>query len=112
MCRKLIFVILTLLSVGAAAQHPFSLDWRVLKTPNAKFIYPSYLGYDAARLANSIDRVMSADTANVGVKPRRFPILQDGALYTPDGRHQFGFGGVVSNTVDSRIQAHCAVQYV
>ena len=51
MCRKLFFVILTLLSVGAAAQHPFSLDWRVLKTPNAKFIYPSYLGFDAARLA-------------------------------------------------------------
>ncbi len=85
MCRKLIFVILTLLSVGAAAQHPFSLDWRVLKTPNAKFIYPSYLGFDAARLANSIDRVMSADTANVGVKPRRFPILVSAPSNTSNG---------------------------
>ena len=85
MCRKLIFVILTLLSVGAAAQHPFSLDWRVLKTPNAKFIYPSYLGFDAARLANGFDRVAAADTVNVGVKTRRFPILVSAPSNTSNG---------------------------
>lgn len=85
MCRKLFFVILTLLSVGAAAQHPFSLDWRVLKTPNAKFIYPSYLGYDAARLANGFDRVAAADTVNVGVKPKRFPILVSAPSNTSNG---------------------------
>lgn len=85
MCRKIIFVILTLLSVGAAAQHPFSLDWRVLKTSNAKFIYPSYLGFDAARLANGIDRVAAADTVNVGVKPRRLPILVSATSNTSNG---------------------------
>ena len=76
---------MTLLSVGAAAQHPFSLDWRVLKTSNAKFIYPSYLGFDAARLANGIDRVAAADTVNVGVKPRRLPILVSATSNTSNG---------------------------
>ena len=76
---------MTLLSVGAAAQHPFSMDWRVLKTPNAKFIYPSYLGFDAARLANGFDRVAAADTVNVGVKTRRFPILVSAPSNTSNG---------------------------
>jgi len=76
---------LTLLTVGAAAQHPFSLDWRVLKTQNGKLIYPSYLGYDAARLAGCIGRVSAADTVNVGVMPRRFPILVSAPSNTSNG---------------------------
>ena len=85
MCKRLFLVILTLLSVGAAAQHPFSLDWRVLKTQNGKLIYPSYLGYDAARLAGCIGRVSAADTVNVGVMPRRFPILVSAPSNTSNG---------------------------
>ena len=85
MCKKLFFVILTLLSLGALAQHPFSLDWRVVKTPNGKLIYPSYLGYDAARLAGGIGRVSAADTVNVGLMPGRFPILVSAPSNTSNG---------------------------
>lgn len=85
MCRKLFFIILLLMSVGAAAQHPFSMDWRVLKTKNAKFIYPSYLGYDVSRLAGGIDRIAAADTFNVGLMPRRFPIVVSAPSNTSNG---------------------------
>ena len=85
MCKKLFFVILTLLSVGAMAQHPFSLDWRVVKTPNGKLIYPSYLGYDAARIAGGICNVAAADTVNIGVMPRKFPILVSAPSNTSNG---------------------------
>ena len=73
------------MAAGAAAQHPFSLDWRVVKTQNGKLIYPSYLGYDAARIAGGIDRVSAADTVNVGLMPRRFPILMSAPSNTSNG---------------------------
>ncbi|MCR5455564.1 MAG: hypothetical protein K6F33_11310 [Bacteroidales bacterium] len=75
MCRKIFFAILLLMSLSASAQHPFSMDWRVVKTPDAKLIYPAYLSYDAARLANGLAKVAAADTVNVGMLPRRFPII-------------------------------------
>ena len=85
MCRRILIVIFLLMSFGAVGQHPFSLKWRVLKTNNAKVIYPSYLGFDAARIVQGLDRVVKGDTSNIGLLPRRFPIVMSTPSNTSNG---------------------------
>ena len=85
MCRRFLFFIFLMMTLGAAGQHPFSLDWRVLKTKNAKVIYPSYLGFDAARIAQGLDRVVRGDTSNIGLLPKRFPIVISAPSNTSNG---------------------------
>ena len=81
----LIILVCVLSPVIAPGQHPFSLKWRVIKTDNAKIIYPSYLGFDAARLATGLDYVVKADTVNIGLLPKKMPVVVSTTSNTSNG---------------------------
>ena len=74
--KTLYFIIIFLFCVQQAKpQQPFSTNWKTIKTPETKIIYPSEIEQDAYRIAVSMKTVFEADTASLNEKPRRVPLL-------------------------------------
>jgi len=85
MMRFLLSLLLMFASILALAQHPWSTEWRTLKTPRARVVYPSYLSGEAARVATLINNISISDTMCVGVMPKRLPILISPTSITSNG---------------------------
>lgn len=84
--RKFLNLIIGIIvSQYVVAQNPFSTDWKVLKTPQFKIIYPEWLAYDAYRIAESSQQVFYCDTATLNSKPRRVPLLMSTSTVTSNG---------------------------
>ena len=68
-----------------AAQHPFSMKWRVLKNDRLKIIYPEGLDNEALRLRNGITAVHRGDTIAMKASPRRVPLVLSTTSVTSNG---------------------------
>jgi hypothetical protein len=51
------------------------IDWRQIKSAHFKVVFPSDIQKDAQRVANTLERIYTADSKDLGVSPKKWPVV-------------------------------------
>ncbi|MDB5121716.1 MAG: hypothetical protein JWN56_2934 [Sphingobacteriales bacterium] len=84
--KKLIFrllasLILTIISARSKAQlfdseqNPPNLKWRQINCPDFQIIYPTELGVEAQRMANTLQSIISRVSQSLKIKPQKISVI-------------------------------------